>query len=125
MNLPSHVAPVLLDLPAFWREDLQLQLSSEENVLAWLEVDLDAQLYFGRGLLVLTPQRLLWQPASGDKTWQNHPLQADLQLELADHAGVGKLSLRNAQAQRAQWRFTLGHHLQAASLVSRFQKLQD
>jgi len=30
-------------LPAFWREDVQLQLTSEENVLAWLEVDLDAR----------------------------------------------------------------------------------
>ena len=125
MNLPSHVAPVLLDLPAFWREDLQLQLSSEENVLAWLEVDLDERLYFGRGLLVLTHQRLLWQPASGEKAWQTQALQADLQLALVDHAGVGQLSLRNDQVQLAQWRFTLGHNLQAASLVTRFHKLQD
>jgi len=125
MNLPSHVAPVLLDLPAFWREDLQLQLSSEENVLAWLEVDLDTRLYFGRGLLVLTHQRLLWQPASGEKAWQTQALQADLQLALVDHAGVGQLSLRNDQVQLAQWRFTLGHNLQAASLVTRFHKLQD
>ncbi len=125
MNPPAHVAPVLLDLPAFWREDLQLQLASEENVLAWLEVDLDARLYFGRGLLVLTPQRLLWQPASAEKNWQTLVLQADFQLALVDHAGVGQLSLRNDQAQLAQWRFTLGHNLQAASLVTRFQKLQD
>ncbi len=125
MNLPSHVAPVLLDLPAFWRENLQLQLASEENVLAWLEVDLDQQLYFGRGLLVLTPQRLLWQSASGEKAWQSQALQADLQLALGDHAGVGKLSLRDGQSLLAQWRFTLGHNPQAATLLSRFQKLQD
>ena len=125
MNLPSHVAPALLDLPAVWREDLKLAMSSTENVLAWLEVDLDAQLYFGLGLLVLTRQRLLWRPASGDKKWQSLDLQADFQLELEDHAGVGKLSLRNAQSQCAQWRFTLGHQRQAANLVSRFQQLQN
>ena len=124
MNLPSLVAPVLLDLPAFWREDLQLELSSGENVLAWLEVDLDAQLYFAQGLLVLTPQRLLWQAPAAPKTWQSLPLQASLQLDLSDHAGVGKLQLRNATEQLAEWRFTLGHNLQAASLLSRFHKLQ-
>ena len=124
MNLPSQVAPVLLDLPAFWREELQLQLSSQENVLAWLEVDLDATLYFAQGLLVLTSQRLLWQVPNAPASWQNLPLQADLQLELSDHAGVGKLQLRNATEQLAEWRFTLGHNLQAASLLSRFHKLQ-
>ncbi len=124
MNLPSLVAPVLLDLPASWREDLQLQLSSEENVLAWLEVDLDGALYFARGLLVLTPQRLLWQPPNAPQTWQSLPLQTDWQLELSDHAGVGKLQLRNATEQLAEWRFTLGHNLQAAGLLSGFNKLQ-
>ena len=124
MNLPSLVAPVLLDLPASWREDLLLQLSSEENVLAWLEVDLDGALYFARGLLVLTPQRLLWQSPNAPQTWQSLPLQTDWQLELSDHAGVGKLQLRNATEQLAEWRFTLGHNLQAAGLLSGFNKLQ-
>ncbi len=124
MNLPSLVAPVLLDLPASWREDLQLQLSSEENVLAWLEVDLDGALYFARGLLVLTHQRLLWQSPNAPQTWQSLPLQTDWQLELSDHAGVGKLQLRNATEQLAEWRFTLGHNLQAAGLLSGFNKLQ-
>ena len=124
MNLPSVVAPVLLDLPAFWREDLQPQLSSNENVLAWLEVDLDAALYFGRGLLALTSERLLWQPADAPKTWHSLPLQPDVALELVDHAGVGKLSARNATQLLAEWRFTLGHNLQAGSLLSRFNKLQ-
>ena len=124
MNLPSVVAPVLLDLPAIWREDLQLQLTSNENVLAWLEVDLDAALYFGRGLLALTSERLLWQPVAAPQTWHSLPLQPDMQLELVDHAGVGKLSARNATQLMAEWRFTLGHNLQAASLLSRFNKLQ-
>ncbi|MEN9688334.1 MAG: hypothetical protein RI998_331 [Pseudomonadota bacterium] len=124
MNLPSLVAPVLLDLPASWREDLQLQLSSQENVLAWLEVDLDAQLYFAQGLLVLTSQRLIWQSTNTPRSWHSQPLQAGLQLDLSDHAGVGKLQLRDTDQQLAEWRFTLGHNLQAASLQSTFNKLQ-
>ncbi len=124
MNLPSLVAPVLLDLPAAWREDLQLQLTPQENVLAWLEVDLDARLYFAQGLLVLTSQRLIWQSTNAPQTWHNQPLQAGLQLELSDHAGVGKLQLRDTDQQLAEWRFTLGHNLQAASLQSKFNKLQ-
>jgi hypothetical protein len=101
-----------------------LFLLAQKNVLAWLEVDLDEALYFGRGLLALTSERLLWQPADAPKTWQSLPLQPDMQLELVDHAGVGKLSARNATQLLAEWRFTLGHNLQAASLLSRFNKLQ-
>jgi ATP-binding cassette subfamily B protein len=81
-------------------------------------------LYFGRGLLALTSERLLWQPADAPKTWHSLPLQPDMQLELVDHAGVGKLSARNATQLLAEWRFTLGHNLQAGSLLSRFNKLQ-
>ena len=84
MNLPSVVAPVLLDLPVIWREDLQLQLTSNENVLAWLEVDLDAALYFGRGLLALTSERLLWQPVAAPQTWHSLPLQPDMRLAGCD-----------------------------------------
>ena len=59
MNIPSQVAPVLLDVPASWRRELQLQLASEENVLAWLEVDLDDRLHFVKGLVIATNLRVL------------------------------------------------------------------
>jgi len=124
MNIPSQVAPVLLDLPAFWREDVQLQLTSEENVLAWLEVDLDERLYFAKGLLVLTPSRLLWCPPGKAQTWQSQACQPDWRLLLSDHAGVGHLRLMDAELQLADWRFTLGHNLKAAALQDRFNKQQ-
>ena len=124
MNIPSQVAPVLLDLPAFWREDVQLQLTSEENVLAWLEVDLDERLYFAKGLLVLTPSRLLWCPPGKAQAWQSQAWQPDWCLLLSDHAGVGHLRLMNAELQLADWRFTLGHNLKAAALQDRFNKQQ-
>jgi len=124
MNIPSQVAPVLLDVPAMWREDLQLQLSSEENVSAWLEVDLNTRLYFARGLLVLTHQRLIWCSPDNEKTWHSLDIQPGWRLELSDHAGVGHLRLRDNSLQLADWRFTLGHNLQAAALLTRFDKQQ-
>jgi ATP-binding cassette subfamily B protein len=124
MNIPSQVAPVLLDLPAFWREDVQHQLTSEENVLAWLEVDLDARLYFARGLLVLTRSRLIWCAIAQEKTWNSLDIQPDWRLVLSDHAGVGHLRLLSEGRQLADWRFTLGRNLQAAALLARFDKQQ-
>lgn len=122
MNISSQVAPVLLDLPASWRRELQLQLTSEENVLAWLEVDLNEQLYFAHSLLVLTTDRLIWCVSGAQNTWHSLPLQAATRLELTDYAGVAHLRLLNAQQQLAGWRFTLGRHLQASAMLSRFNQ---
>ena len=39
-----------------------------------------------------------------------------------DHAGVGTLSLQNAQGQLASWRFTLAHNVEAMRLQELFQR---
>ena len=122
MNIPSQVAPVLLDLPASWRRELQLQLTSEENVLAWLEVDLDERLYFAKGLLVLTAQRLIGCAPGAQSVWHSLPLLPGSRMELSDFAGVGHLRLLNEQQQLADWRFTLGQHSQAHALLTRFNQ---
>ena len=122
MNIPSQVAPVLLDVPASWRRELQLQLASEENVLAWLEVDLDPRLYFANSLLVLTGERLLWCVPDTQNAWHSLSLHETQHMELSDHAGVGHLRLLDSQQQLADWRFTLGRHLQASGLLTRFNQ---
>jgi len=122
MNIPSQVAPVLLYLPALWRRELQLQLASEENVLAWLEVDLDDRLYFANSLLVLTGERLIWCVSNAQKNWHSLALHESQYMELSDHAGVGHLRLFDSQQQLADWRFTLGRHLQATALLTRFNQ---
>ncbi|WP_458296234.1 cyanophycin metabolism-associated ABC transporter [Roseateles albus] len=94
-----------------WPE-VQARLLPHENVLAPLEVDLDSQCRFARGLLVLTSQRLLaWDPASAQ--WSDWPLTADLRMQISDHAGVGSLELLNAERRLGLWRFTLQMNLQA------------
>ena len=44
------------EMPSIWREAVPKQLRPQENVLATLEVDLDQQLRFVKGLVVLTNQ---------------------------------------------------------------------
>ena len=94
------------------------RLFTDENVLGSLEVDLDAGLRFGHGLLVLTGRRLLaWEPST--RAWSEWTLTPALQLKLSDHAGVGCLELVDERQRLALWRFTLQINLQ----VQRFQEL--
>jgi ATP-binding cassette subfamily B protein len=95
------------------------RLAKDENVLGSLEVDLDSQLRFGRGLLVLTRQRLLAYDPAGGGSWQEWALHPGLQLRMSDHAGLGCLELQDEQQRLALWRFTLQINLQ----VQRFQEL--
>lgn len=112
-------------IPEVWQTAVQAILHPQENVSAWLEVDLDGKLFFAKSLVILTDQRVL--SCSGpEKKWQSWPLQPDLSVALSDHAGVGTLSLVSPSAQWAVWRFTLGLQSAAVRWVSQFenQKLQ-
>ncbi|MDH4449865.1 MAG: ABC transporter ATP-binding protein [Rhodoferax sp.] len=112
------------DVPPAWREAVQAQLHPEENVLASLEVDLDRQLRFVKGLVVLTHQRLLsCDGATGH--WTAWELQARQTLLHHDHAGVGHLDLQDATALLGSWRFTLGQNLAAIRLVDQFQAQRE
>ncbi|MCX7256178.1 MAG: ABC transporter, partial [Polaromonas sp.] len=112
---------------------LHSQLAAQENVLCVLTVDLNPQLRFAPGLLVLTPQRLLAKNEQGD--WASWPIRdaagaplPGLALRHFDHAGVGTLELldnASAPAQRlASWRFTLGANVQALRLQRLFKQQQ-
>ena len=56
----------LNNLPSIWVEALSSQLIAEENVLAWLEIDLDTQLHFATSLVVVTNKRVLTKMASDE-----------------------------------------------------------
>ena len=54
-----------ISIPQGFESLVQAQLNTVENVLAVLEVDLDEQLFFSKGLLLATDQRLLsWERSS-------------------------------------------------------------
>ncbi len=101
-----------------------LPLAVDENVLSRLEVDLDGELRFRQSPLVLTDRRLLSRP-EGASAWQSWPIQPGLQLRHHDHAGVGTLSLHDANGQLAQWRFTLALHAPVLRLVEQFERRQQ
>ena len=94
----ANVVDVPQEHPA--RLALASFLLPEENVQSVLEVDLDAQLHFSLGLLVLTPNRLLsWNPDAPG--WQARPLAEKLSLHLSDHAGLGTLELQDRAGRLA------------------------
>ena len=89
-----------------------------EAIVAALDLDLDAELRFRSGRLVLTAGRIL----DGEAAW---PLGADLRLTHHDHAGVGTLALADGARQLACWRYTLGRHRAAVRLEREFNRLRD
>jgi ATP-binding cassette subfamily B protein len=114
----------LTELPEVWRSEAQLQLSSGENVLGALEVDLDAKLHFSKGMVILTERRIMAR-APGETVWQDWTYHKGLALKLHDHAGVGHLELVDELRRITSWRFTLGQNLLAIRLTENFAKLLD
>ncbi|MEY3637035.1 MAG: hypothetical protein RIR68_168 [Pseudomonadota bacterium] len=113
MNPKSHPPTDLLGLPLFWQEGVLSQVHLGENVLAWLEVDLNDELRFKKNLVILTDQRVI-STDDTQNSWNFWSLTSDLSLRVLDHAGVGTLALNQTGRRLATWRFTLG--LEAAVL---------
>ncbi|MBS0425559.1 MAG: ABC transporter ATP-binding protein, partial [Proteobacteria bacterium] len=109
----------LNNLPSIWIDGLSSQLAREENILAWLEIDLDHQLHFDTGIVVVTDQRLLAKMA-GDDIWQTWSYQTGLLLTQRDHAGVGCLELFDQHARLTFWRYRLGNGMAANRLIECF-----
>jgi ATP-binding cassette, subfamily B, bacterial len=111
-------------LPEAWRADVQTQLGQAETPLAHVEIDLDTQLHFKPGLLVLTDRRLLAK-AAGQASWQSWSFRQGMELHHHDHAGVGTVELHDATARLASWRYTLGHNPAALHLLTTFRQYCD
>jgi ATP-binding cassette subfamily B protein len=112
-------SPSSSELSAFWRDAVGSQLHPQENVVAALEVDLDTQLHFVSGLVVVTDRRILCRSAN-ENAWLTWGYMSGIELRHHDHAGVGHLDLVDANGLLATWRFTLGRNLQAIRLVDQF-----
>lgn len=104
--------------------ELPTLLQTGEQVRAWLETDLDGQLHFADGLLLVTDRRLL-ACSSHDASWQSWPLQAGLRLKHRDHAGVGLLELLDEQGRLASWHYTLGRNVAALGVIAEFELCRD
>ncbi len=96
--------------------------TSNHNVLATLEVDLDPELKFAHSHLALTEESLVHTSADG--TTRRWPLSPALQLRHLDHAGIGQLALHDGHQRLAVWRYTLEQDAQALRLMNLFERRQ-
>ena len=105
-------------LPVAWAPEIKSVLLPDEKVIAWIEPDLDSQLFFSVGLLVLTSKRLLSRESIA-QVWVVWPLVASQSLQHRDHAGVGTIELFHGTTRLGLWHHTLG----MAPAVSRLTEL--
>jgi ATP-binding cassette subfamily B protein len=115
------LAPTGKSLPDAWRAEVESQLANEEEILAWLEIDLDERLHFTQGLVVATDRRLLAKGLE-ETAWRDWTYRKGLLLQRHDHAGVGSLELHDDEARLALWRYTLGHNTAALRLAECFER---
>ena len=92
-------------VPAAYQAELAELWQQGESLVALAELDLDAAQKFGRSLLVLTNQRLLFFPAprSSPTTWTFSP---QLAMRTSLHAGLGIARLLDNHQLVKTWNYT-------------------
>jgi len=114
------------------RAKTESALAANEVLLAWFEPDLDLQLNFSQGLVLLTDTRLIsLSEKDGDsephssgydqmnsKAWHLSP---DTTLQAREKGGASSLELVNCQGLMAQWRYTPARNKAAHHFVDRWK----
>ncbi|HEX8874398.1 MAG TPA: ABC transporter ATP-binding protein [Nitrosospira sp.] len=117
---PAIVLPgVLPAIRPAWAKRVESQLVEGEQVLAWLETDLDSQLYFEPGFVAVTSKRLL-AATEREGVWQGWFYRPGMTLARSDHSGVGSLELLDERLLLGRWRYTLGNDPAAGRLIECF-----
>jgi ATP-binding cassette subfamily B protein len=109
-------------LPAERRDEMADLLEADETPLAWFDPDLDSQLHYARGMIILTDRRVLARVADGAKTegpWQSWSLTDGMSLRTVEHGSAGALELIEAAGRLACWRFTAGKATAAHRFVQK------
>ncbi len=109
-------------LPESGRERVAPHLANGEVVLAWCAVDLDEQLQFNEGLMVLTDRRLL-DPGTEGRGWREWSVNPSLKLTTTDRSGLGMMALTDADGRLAHWRYTIGRSSAVRRLAFRFDSV--
>jgi ATP-binding cassette, subfamily B, bacterial len=94
-----------------------------EVELARFEPDLDQDLRYGEGRVVLTAGRVLAQAVDGSD-WTSWRLDQIADLSIRQHAGLGSLELSGPSGRLAHWRYTLARSIAAHRLAERFDSLR-
>jgi ATP-binding cassette subfamily B protein len=123
---PEPAADEISSLPSEWRSAVRAKLGPGERVVTWFAPDLDEQLHFAEGLVLLTDRRLLAAEEQaprgrrGEVSWSEWGLPGGGSLTLRDRAGLGSLDLSGPHGRLANWRFTLARAAGAHRLVERY-----
>ncbi len=113
---------------------VETHLSPGETPLVWMEFDLDDQLHYARGLVVLSDRRLLSVgPLTGaaksggnlEEFFRSWPIDSSLTLRIKEQSGTGILELAGPDKLLNQWRFTAGKVKTAHHISLRFERLQE
>lgn len=122
-NEPSNSA-----IPASLRTELTQHLLPSEQVLSCFEPNLDPQLQFGAGAVVLTNFGLLGRQAiqagQSNTNWLRWSLAELREIKKLDRAGLGILEVLGEKSLLQSWRFTAGHTNAASSFIAEFKQLQ-
>ncbi|MGH7226675.1 MAG: ABC transporter transmembrane domain-containing protein, partial [Gemmataceae bacterium] len=106
--------------PTEWHDEIAGQLQKDEMVLAWFEPDLNDQLHYARGLVVLTDRRVLARtPGEASASWRSWPLTESITLRTAEYGSAAALELVDATARLACWRYTASKSTAAHRLVQK------
>jgi len=131
---PAAISPIIPEtatLPDAWRASVASRLADakiagDEEILGWLEINLDARLHFSPGLLLLTNQRLLSfaspQAANPEENAGKYGYRAGLRIRRQDHGGVGRIELFDGEVRLACWFYTLARDAQATRFVRQFEQ---
>lgn len=114
----------LNSLPIDWNDELSSLLDNNESTLAYLKVDLNTQLQFADGIIVMTSKRLMAK-MRGEKAWQEWLFREDLKLIQRDHAGIGFLELQDTHKRLAYWRYRLSDHSVVNDFIESFNYQRD
>ncbi len=121
--MKPEILPFAPILPNYWQIALgamEAPVPDLEAALAWVELDLDAELRFEKSLLLLTEKALVWTDGVQLENW---PLSQGERLVHGDHAGVGQLKFELAERLLRVWHFTLAVNPQVLRLQSNFRQL--
>jgi ATP-binding cassette, subfamily B, bacterial len=122
------------NLAGEFRGAIDSQLLPGEIPLAALETDLDENLHYARGLVVLTDRRLLWAglirgkngpPSAEDTPFQSWTLDASVTFRVRDQAGIGILELVGDGGRHGFWNYTAGKAPLAHRFVERFNRFRQ
>lgn len=110
-----------------------IQYEAGESPLATFTHDLDENLCFAKGTLVLTNRRLIHEvfPSgngsgllqSGCREAQSWLLTRDMAFNVYAYTGVGELELRMGDRLLARLHYTIGRHPEACAFVKTFEAL--